>query len=143
MAPRAATATPSSTAPAANSTTISDAKQKKAPVAWDKDGRDGQNSYRILLDWLAVEGNYERWRGDNKGGATKTALANEILLEMRNAGITHRDAKGIQTKVKELAVSHGKACDFLRGTGAGLMDEDIANGTTTLQGKQSLQLSSI
>jgi hypothetical protein len=110
---------------------------------WDKDGRDGQNSYWILLDWLAVEGNYERWRGDNKGGATKTTLANEILLEMRNAGITHRNAKGIQTKVKELAVSHGKACDFLHGTGAGLMDEDIANGTTTLQGKQSLQLSSI
>jgi hypothetical protein len=92
---------------------------------------------------LAVKGNYERWRGDNKGGATKTALANEILLEMRNASITHRDAKGIQTNVKELTVSHGKACDFLRGTGAGLRDEDIANGTTMLQGKQCLQLSSI
>jgi hypothetical protein len=143
MAPRAATATPSSTAPAANSTTSSGAKQKKAAVAWDKDGRDGQNSYRILLDWLAVKGNYKRWQGDNKGGATKTAFANKILLEMRNASMTHCNAKGIQTKVKELTVSHGKACNFLRGTGAGLRDEDIANRTTTLQGKQCLQLSSI
>jgi hypothetical protein len=112
-------------------------------VAWDKDGRDGQNSYWILLDWFAVKGNYERWRGDKKGGATKTALAKEILLEMRNSGITHGNAKGIQKKVKELTVSHGKACNFLRGTGAGLRDKDIANGTTTLQGKQCLQLSSI
>ena len=111
-------------------------------MAWDKDGWDGQNSYQILLDCLAVKGNYKLWQGD-KGGATKTALAHKILLEMRNAGITHCNAKGIQTKVKELTVSHCKACDFLRGTGAGLRDEDIANGTTTLQGKQFLQLSSI
>ena len=91
---------------------------------------------------MAVKGNSKCWQGD-KVGATKTALANKILLEMRNAGITHCDAKVIQTKVKELTVSHGKACNFLCGSGAGLMDKDIANGTTMLQGKQRLQLSSI
>ncbi|KNZ61708.1 hypothetical protein VP01_13690g1, partial [Puccinia sorghi] len=44
--------------------------------------------------------NYQHWRGDNKGRANKTTLANEILTEMAKAGITHRDVKGIQTKIQ-------------------------------------------
>ena len=68
------------------------------------------------------------------GGATKTALATKILAEMKKNSINHRDAKGIQTKIQELQISYGKASDFLRGLGTGLLDEDIANGTTTLSG---------
>ena len=109
-------------------------KQKKPAVPWDKDGPDGQSSIRIILDWLGFKGNYQKWRGDIKGGATKTALANEILAEMKKVGITHRDAKGIQTKIQELQTSYGKASDFLCGSGAGLLDEDVENGTTTLSG---------
>ncbi|KNZ52915.1 hypothetical protein VP01_33g8 [Puccinia sorghi] len=82
-------------------------KQKKPAVPWDKDGQDGQSSIRIILDWLGTEGNYAKWRGDTKGGATKTTLANEILGEMTKNGITHRDAKGIQTKIQELQASYG------------------------------------
>ncbi|OAV89704.1 hypothetical protein PTTG_09894 [Puccinia triticina 1-1 BBBD Race 1] len=114
--------------------TTSQAKKKKAPVAWDKDGENsGDCSIRILLDWLAVEGNYERWRGNNKTGSTKSALANEILGLMADAGITHRDNKGVQTKMQELQNLYSKASDFLRNKGSGLQEDDIANGTTTLQ----------
>ncbi|KNZ64272.1 hypothetical protein VP01_10499g1, partial [Puccinia sorghi] len=51
---------------------------------------------------------------------------------MAKAGITHRDVKGIQTKIQELQSSYGKACNFLRGSGAGILDEDIEVGTTTV-----------
>ncbi|PLW42087.1 hypothetical protein PCASD_11929 [Puccinia coronata f. sp. avenae] len=114
-------------------TPASQNRPKKAPVLWEKDGTNGNSSIRIVLDWLAVEGNFQRWRGDTKGGLSKSALANKILDEMAKAGITHRDNKGIQTRIQDLQISYGKARDYLRGTGAGLCDEDIENGTTTLQ----------
>ncbi|KNZ56184.1 hypothetical protein VP01_2474g2 [Puccinia sorghi] len=75
-----------------------------------------------------------RWRGDNKGGATKSTLAAGILAEMVDAGITHRDTKGIQTKIQELQASYTKASNFLRGTGAGILDEDVQDGSMTLSG---------
>ncbi|KNZ61463.1 hypothetical protein VP01_1397g3, partial [Puccinia sorghi] len=54
---------------------------------------------------------------------------------MAKAGIAHCNIKGIQTKIQELQSSYGKACDFLRGSGAGILDEDIEVGTTTVTGK--------
>ncbi|KNZ59325.1 uncharacterized protein VP01_1758g1 [Puccinia sorghi] len=82
-------------------------KQKKAAIEWD-------TSIRIILDWPSTEGNYQRWRGDNKSEANKTATANGILNNTAKAGITHHDAR-----------------DFLRASGAGILDEDIEEGTTT------------
>ena len=136
MPPKRTTPTATATASLNSSTPTPtpQAKQKKPAVPWDKDGQDGQSSIQIILDWLGTKGNYQKWRGDTKGGATKTALATKILAEMKKNGINHRDAKGIQTKIQELQISYGKASDFLRGSGAGLLDEDIANGTTTLPG---------
>ncbi|KAA1134247.1 hypothetical protein PGTUg99_033730 [Puccinia graminis f. sp. tritici] len=119
--------------PATASQPPSQTKKKKPAVSWDKDGADGFTSIRVLLDWLTVEGNYQQWHGDNKAGATKSALANEILALMANCGITHRDNKGIQTKIQELQNAYSKASDFLRNTGSGLQEEDIANGTKTLE----------
>ncbi|KAA1066683.1 hypothetical protein PGT21_022020 [Puccinia graminis f. sp. tritici] len=135
---KAPTSTPKSWAPTSTpcptkgTPSSTQTKQKKAPIAWDKDGEGGMTSIRILLDWLAVDGNYQRWRGDTKAGSTKAALANEILAEMAEAGITHRDNKGVQTKVQELQASYAKASDFLRNTGSGLLDEDVDDGITTL-----------
>ncbi|KAA1122118.1 hypothetical protein PGTUg99_028641 [Puccinia graminis f. sp. tritici] len=123
-------ATPASTP---TTTPSNPPKKKKAPVAWEKDGEGGNSSIIILLDWLATEGNYQRWRGDTKNGSTKAALANEILADMAEVGITHRDNKGIQTKIQELQQAYSKASYFLRNTGAGLTEEDIENGTSTLQ----------
>ncbi|EFP77543.2 uncharacterized protein PGTG_03499 [Puccinia graminis f. sp. tritici CRL 75-36-700-3] len=113
-------------------TIASQSKKKKNPVLWDKDGGpNGLSSIRILLDWLTIDGNYQRWRGDTKSGSTKAALANEILGIMAVSGITHRDNKGIQTKIQELQNSYSKASDFLRNTGSGLQEEDIQNVALT------------
>jgi hypothetical protein len=135
---RTSTSNPSGNVP---QTPTSQSRPKKAPVSWEKDGTDGNSSIRIVLDWLAVEGNFQRWRGDTKGGLSKSALANEILDKMAKAGITHWNNKGIQTRIQDLQTSYGKAHDYLRGTGAGLIDEDIENGTTTLQGEHSPEYS--
>ncbi|POV97687.1 hypothetical protein PSHT_14458 [Puccinia striiformis] len=79
-----------------------------------------------------VDGNFARWRG-NKTGSTKQAIANEILALLVGAGITHRNQKGVLTKIQELQSSYMKASDFHHNTGSGLQDNDIANGTHTLQ----------
>ena len=57
---------------------------------------------------------------------------------MVKSGITHRDVKGIQTKIQELQTSYGKACDFLRGSGAGILDEDIKEPRAPQQYQVSL-----
>ena len=62
-------------------------------------------------------------------------MANEILNEMEKAGITHQDNKGIQTRIQDLQKNYRKAHDYARTTGAGLLEEDLANGTTTLKGE--------
>ncbi|PLW34267.1 hypothetical protein PCASD_17900 [Puccinia coronata f. sp. avenae] len=112
--------------------TQSQPKPKKQPILWEKDGKDGNSSMCILLDLLATEGNYQQWRRNNKGGLSNTTLANEILNEMEKAGITHWDNKGIQTRIQDLQKQYGKACKYARATGAELLEEDLANGTTTL-----------
>ena len=56
---------------------------------------------------------------------------------MIDSSIHHCNAKGIQTKIQELQTSYSKVCDFIRGSGAGLLDEDIENGTTTIPGECS------
>ncbi|PLW48527.1 hypothetical protein PCASD_04235 [Puccinia coronata f. sp. avenae] len=88
-------------------TPATQSKQNKAPVSWDKDGKAGY-------------------------GSIKLALANKILTLMAQAGITHQDNKGIQTKIQELQTSYSKGSDFLHNAGSGLQDKDIDNGTTTL-----------
>ncbi|KNE92660.1 hypothetical protein PSTG_13927 [Puccinia striiformis f. sp. tritici PST-78] len=108
------------------------ASQPTPKVAWDKDGENGITSIRVLLDWLSVDGNFARWCG-NKTGSTKQAIANEILALLVGAGITHRNQKGVLTKIQELQSSYMKASDFHHNTGSGLQDNDIANGTHTLQ----------
>ncbi|KAI9631208.1 hypothetical protein KEM48_013137 [Puccinia striiformis f. sp. tritici PST-130] len=66
-------------------------------------------------------------------GTAPDAIANEIIALLVEAGITHRNQKGVLTKIQELQSSYMKASDFHRNTGSGLQDNDIANGTRTLQ----------
>jgi hypothetical protein len=75
------TQTPATTPSRAKNSPLSkQAKKKKAPIAWDKDGAGGMSSIRILLDWLAIDSNYQRWQGDTKAGSTKAALAGGLRL---------------------------------------------------------------
>ncbi|KAH9468487.1 hypothetical protein Pst134EA_009030 [Puccinia striiformis f. sp. tritici] len=89
---------------------------------------------QILLDWLTTEGNFERWRGDVQGGLTKEASAAEIIAIYAENGIHHQNCnKDVRSKIQELQDSYSKACDWLRNTGEGIRDEDIANGTHNIR----------
>ncbi|KAI7942128.1 hypothetical protein MJO28_012155 [Puccinia striiformis f. sp. tritici] len=114
------------------------ASSRKKPISWENDGVDkdgvvGFSSMQILLDWLTTEGNFERWRGDIQGGLTKEALAAEIITIYAENGIHHRNNKDVRSKIQELQDSYSKACDWLRNTGEGIRDEDIANGTHNIR----------
>ncbi|KAA1082453.1 hypothetical protein PGT21_003894 [Puccinia graminis f. sp. tritici] len=49
-------APPSTPCPSESTPSSTQAKKKKAPVPWDKDGKSGMTSIRILLEWLAMDG---------------------------------------------------------------------------------------
>ncbi|KAI9600929.1 hypothetical protein H4Q26_000723 [Puccinia striiformis f. sp. tritici PST-130] len=108
------------------------ATSRTPAIPWDSDGDGVDTSISVLLDWLTTGINFKRYRG-NTSGTTKVTMIQEVLDEMAAVGITHRNVKGVQTKIAELQGSYGKACDILRKTGSGVTDEDIRNGTSNLR----------
>ncbi|KAA1106225.1 hypothetical protein PGT21_031287 [Puccinia graminis f. sp. tritici] len=116
-----------------NSTQVPSSRSRKTPVSWEKDGFDGFSSMRLLMDWLTTPGNFVRWRGDKQKGLNKEALAGEIVLILVEHGIHHRNNKDIRTKIQEIQDSYSKACDWLRNTGQGVLDSDIAEGTDNVR----------
>ncbi|KAI7949595.1 hypothetical protein MJO28_008416 [Puccinia striiformis f. sp. tritici] len=116
----------------AASTQANSATSRTPAIPWDSDGDGVDTSISVLLDWLTTGTNFKRYRG-NTSGTTKVTMIQEVLDEMAAVGITHRNVKGVQTKIAELQGSYGKACDILRKTGSGVTDEDIRNGTSNLR----------
>lgn len=95
---------------------------------WHNDGTDGTaSSLSVLLDWLATEGNYSKWRGgDKQSGETKAVLAAQIAARIHEGGVTHvRKPKDIITKIGQLEQSFRDAVDFLSNTGAGITNEAL------------------
>ncbi|KAA1105797.1 hypothetical protein PGT21_019927 [Puccinia graminis f. sp. tritici] len=108
-------------------------KTKKKAIPWDRDGvNGGDSSIDIVLDWLSTGNNYERWRGDNEKGMTKTRLCSEIVHIMNQKGIRHRDTKGVRQKIGDLQSSYNTARDFVKNTGEGIMAADELNGVHTV-----------
>jgi len=49
------------------------ANKNKGRVPWQTDGPTPEiNSMAVIINWLTKEGNYNRWRRDNKQNGTKT-----------------------------------------------------------------------
>ncbi|KAA1066680.1 hypothetical protein PGT21_021994 [Puccinia graminis f. sp. tritici] len=77
--------------------------------SWDTDGVDGgPSSITILLNWLATNNNYERWRTTN----SKKVMCDEIILEMSQNGIRHRTRHNIMLKMTLLQGSHNQAYEW-------------------------------
>ncbi|KAA1119950.1 hypothetical protein PGT21_036477 [Puccinia graminis f. sp. tritici] len=116
-----------------NNDQVNPTQQNKALInAWDQDGEGGKSSMRIILDWLAIGENYQRWLWDSKLGSIKSPSIKEILDTMIGSGINHRDHKGIQTKIKELHSFYSKVRDLLSHTRSGILNEEIKNGAIKL-----------
>ncbi|KAA1085424.1 hypothetical protein PGT21_006719 [Puccinia graminis f. sp. tritici] len=116
-----------------NSTQGAPSRPRKTPISWEKDGSNGFSSMRLLMDWLTTPGNFVRWRGDKHKGLNKEALAGEIVLILVDHGIHHRNNKDIRTKIQEIQDNYSKASDWLRNTGQGVLDSDIAEGTDNVR----------
>ncbi|KAI9618852.1 hypothetical protein H4Q26_012106 [Puccinia striiformis f. sp. tritici PST-130] len=68
------------------------------------------------------------WDKDGENGITSI----RVLLDWLSVSPIETK-KGVLTKIQELQSSYMKASDFHHNTGSGLQDNDIANGTHTLQ----------
>ncbi|TYZ58418.1 hypothetical protein PybrP1_004250 [[Pythium] brassicae (nom. inval.)] len=93
---------------------------------WINDGpHDEVSSLSVLLDWITIHGNYDKWRGgDKNSGETKDVLASQIEGRIRDAGTTTpRKPKDIISKIGQLEQSYREAVDFLSHTGAGTTGE--------------------
>ncbi len=62
----------------------------KGCIVWEKDGKEGPNdpncSLNILLNWLTTEGNFDRFRGNNKG-EKKLKICNKVVALLQEKGV--------------------------------------------------------
>ena len=108
-------------------------KPRKAPKKWEDDGVEGgPSSMDIILDWITSGTNYARWKG-NADGMTKQTLCTEIIGQMKEAGIHHRNAADVRTKISALQSAYNKARDWSENTGEGIRAEGGEDAETTIQ----------
>ncbi|KAI9980490.1 hypothetical protein PInf_030122 [Phytophthora infestans] len=62
---------------------------KKPNMYWDKDGVDGgKSSLDVLLDWMTIDTNYNRWHGaDRTSGYPPTASSVSDVTLGRTEGV--------------------------------------------------------
>ncbi|KAF4037950.1 hypothetical protein GN244_ATG09965 [Phytophthora infestans] len=103
---------------------------KKSNVYWGKDGVDrGKSSLDVLLDWMMVETNYNRWRGaDRTSGNIKKSLVKENMAALETANISHRTPGQVRDKVSKLGEKYCSVQDFLAQTEAGIADQATLRG---------------
>jgi hypothetical protein len=94
-------------------------------ILWTRDGRNGPtdpvNSMSVLIDWLATDGNFSRFRGNN-GGETKLAICQEIADLMKEKGIVaERTGKLILDKIAVIEKSFKVAHDWINQQGQGML----------------------
>ncbi|KAI9362585.1 hypothetical protein BD770DRAFT_407683 [Pilaira anomala] len=79
-------------------------KGKKPYKSWIKDGvQGGPSSMEVLIDWLAHKPNYIKWKQDySLNRVPKKELIEEIIDKLRQAGIYHRLAKDIASKISTI-----------------------------------------
>lgn len=79
-------------------------KGKKPYKSWIKDGvQGGPSSMEVLIDWLSHKPNYIKWKQDySLNRVPKKELIEEIIDKLRQAGIYHRLAKDIASKISTI-----------------------------------------
>lgn len=110
MAP---TASGSTAAAAATYASPSPRKNVKKPYkSWLKDGvNGGPSSMQIVVQWLSA--NYAtKWRDDSDNRLPKKMLLQEILNQMQQAGIHHRLAKDVASKISTLQSNYRTAREW-------------------------------
>lgn len=92
----------------------------KSWFSWTNDGPNANvNSLQVLLDWMTIPGNYNRFTGGTgQRGETKQTVAVEIQNKIKAAGIVvNRSTDSIIHKIKELVSSYKAAHQVKHQTG--------------------------
>ncbi|KAK1941776.1 Thymidine kinase [Phytophthora citrophthora] len=86
------------------------ANKRRATQTWDRDpARPGAISpLEVLMMWLTVPGNAERWRRQNR-----KELLNEIVQNLHTQGIHDREPSDVQYKIRIMEHSFGSATAYL------------------------------
>ncbi|KAE8997195.1 hypothetical protein PR003_g19752 [Phytophthora rubi] len=94
------------------------ASKQLSQTKWTSDhsGAGGKSSMGVLLDWLVVQGNYNRWRSCSATGGGLRSLADEIVQRLHAEGLVHRTASQVQAKMAELELSYREAAERLAST---------------------------
>jgi len=88
---------------------------------------------KILLDWLLVEGNYNKYRGKNNDGKKKKQFQDDLAATMTARTLSQRNAKQVASKIGDLESTWKKAYDFENSeTGAGILERE---GFQSFEGK--------
>lgn len=101
------------------------AKTKKAPQkSWVTDKNDqGKSSYDTIVDWILIDGNYDRWTGKKSAigkAERKTQILQEIQALLMATGHGERDTAGISQQIRNVKVKFESVKAELGGTGSGV-----------------------
>ena len=96
--------------------------QKRAPVqSWrNLKNQDGKSSLDLIVEWLTVEGNFNRWRSSE---TSKRDVAEEIAGFLKDNGFPNQDWKGVKQQITGLEKKFREALQWQEQTGQGIMDE--------------------
>lgn len=117
------------------STASESTRLRKAPKKWEDDGADGgPASIQVILDWITTSGNFAKWKGE-MGGISKQTLCGEIVNQMKEVGIYHRNVADVRTKIQDIINSYNKARDWSERTGEGIRAEGGEDAEKTIKVK--------
>ncbi|KAJ1556871.1 hypothetical protein HK096_010347, partial [Nowakowskiella sp. JEL0078] len=107
----------------------SDASNDKR-LLWDRDAvsSNGQTALDVLVDWLAVEGNYAKYKSGFKGtqnkllegGHSKTSILNEIVQLIEKAGLPKHTNSSVEKKITSLVSKFNETIAWCNQTGQGI-----------------------
>ncbi|KAI7937585.1 hypothetical protein MJO29_014900 [Puccinia striiformis f. sp. tritici] len=105
----------------ANHPTQTPGRTQAAPRSWTNDrNRDGLSSLNLIVEWITVEGRYDRWRNST---VSKCEVAEEINQFLIDNGGESRAWRGIEQHVTGLEKKFCEALAWRDQTGQGILDK--------------------
>jgi len=99
-------------------------------MPWTRDGPGGpddieNSSENIIIQWLSIPANFERWKGDDRMGKKKKRVALELSELIAEKGCTRkRSPHQVQEKINRMFSTFKAADDWATHTGQGVKETE-------------------